>query len=140
MPERPRRADGGQLTQSVASADGTAGPQTVSIELTKAQVDQVIRSASGDGAHVSTMLHGLAGVREAMVSLGELESQHRSRSLLAGLLMLASFPDDGSYLGNAEVARLLGMNPSTSHRYLSTLVEVGLLERHPSTRRYRLAP
>jgi hypothetical protein len=140
MPESPRRGNGGQLSQSVASAEDTAVPQAVSIELSKAQVAQVMRSASGEGAHVSAMLYGLAGVREAMVSLSDPESHRLSRSLLAGLLTFASFPDDGSYLGNAEVARLLGMNPSTTHRYVSTLVEVGLLERHPSTRRYRLAP
>jgi DNA-binding IclR family transcriptional regulator len=52
--------------------------------------------------------------------------------------MLASFPSDGSYLGNAEIARMLEMNPSTTHRYVSTLVAVGLLERDPATRRYRL--
>lgn len=140
MPESPRRGDEGQLSQAVVSAKDTAASETVSIELSKAQVDQVMRSASGDSARVSTMLHGLAGVRETMVSLSELESHRLSSSLLAGLLMLASFPDAESYLGNADLARLLGMNPSTTHRYASTLVEVGLLERHPSTRRYRLAP
>jgi AraC-like DNA-binding protein len=126
--------------QSVASAEDTAVPQAVSIELSKVQVARVMRSASGEGAHVSAMLHGLADVREAMASLSDLKSHRLSRSLLAGLLMFASFPDDGSYLRIADVARLLGMSPSTTHRYVSTLVEVGLLERHPGTRRYRLAP
>ncbi len=76
-----------------------------------------------------------------MVAAG-LERMHDPRlshSLLAGLLMLASFPADGSYLANAELARSLGMNPSTAHRYVSTLVAVGLLEQDADTRRYRLA-
>jgi DNA-binding IclR family transcriptional regulator len=30
------------------------------------------------------------------------------------------------------------MSPSTTHRYASTLVEMGLLERCPKTRKYRL--
>ena len=30
------------------------------------------------------------------------------------------------------------MSPSTAHRYALTLVEVGLLERCPRTRKYRL--
>ncbi len=32
------------------------------------------------------------------------------------------------------------MNESTSHRYISTLVAVGLLERNPGTRHYRQMP
>jgi DNA-binding MarR family transcriptional regulator len=112
----------------------------VSIVLSKVQVDQVMRRASGENGHLSAMFYGLVEGREAMMaSLYDVESHHLSRSLLAGLLLLSSFPEDGEYLGNAEVARLLGMNASTAHRYISTLVEVGLLERDPSTRRYRLA-
>jgi DNA-binding IclR family transcriptional regulator len=30
------------------------------------------------------------------------------------------------------------MSPSTAHRYAFTLVELGLLERSPTTRKYRL--
>lgn len=114
--------------------------QPVSIVLSKVQVDRVMRRASGENGHLSAMLYGLVKAREAMMaSLDDVGNRHLSRSLLAGLLLLSSFPEDGEYLGNAEVARLLGMNASTAHRYISTLVEVGLLERDPSTRRYRLA-
>jgi DNA-binding MarR family transcriptional regulator len=108
------------------------------LELSAAQVDRVIRSAS-EGSSMSLLLSGLRDVREILDrEPSQMEDNRLSRSLLAGLLMLASFPTDGSYLGNAEIARLLDMNPSTTHRYVSTLVAVGLLERDPSTRRYRL--
>jgi DNA-binding MarR family transcriptional regulator len=108
------------------------------IELSPAQVDRVIRSAA-DGGSIAILLSGLTDVREVLArEPRQLEDSRLSRSLLAGLLMLASFPTDGSYLGNAEIARMLDMNPSTTHRYVSTLVAVGLLERDPSTRRYRL--
>ena len=40
--------------------------------------------------------------------------------------------------GIVELANDLGMSPSTAHRYAHTLVEVGLLERCPKTRKYRL--
>jgi DNA-binding IclR family transcriptional regulator len=30
------------------------------------------------------------------------------------------------------------MSPSTTHRYMTTLLAVGLLEQEPRTRRYRL--
>jgi len=113
-------------------------PDSVSIELSPAQVDRVIRGAA-EGGSISLLLSGLRDVREVLErEPSQLEDNRLSRSLLAGLLMLASFPSDGSYLGNAEIARMLDMNPSTTHRYVSTLVAVGLLERDPGTRRYRL--
>jgi DNA-binding IclR family transcriptional regulator len=62
-----------------------------------------------------------------------------SRSLLSGLLVLSCFPDDGGYIGIGELARMLDMNTSTTHRYVTTLLAVGLLERDPTSRRYRIA-
>lgn len=69
----------------------------------------------------------------------QMEDRRLSRSLLSGLLVLSCFPADGGYLGIAELARMLDMNTSTTHRYVTTLLAVGLLERDPATRRYRLA-
>lgn len=118
------------------SAGGSA--EKIVIELSPAQVDRVVRGAAESG-NMSVLLSGLDDVREVLArEPRQLEDSRLSRSLLAGLLMLASFPTDGSYLGNAEIARMLDMNPSTTHRYVSTLVAVGLLERDPATRRYRL--
>ncbi|HLL92042.1 MAG TPA: helix-turn-helix domain-containing protein [Solirubrobacteraceae bacterium] len=114
------------------------GPDKVLIELSRAQVDRIVRNAA-DGGNMSVLLSGLKDIHAVLArEPRQLEDSRLSRSLLAGLLMLASFPSDGSYLGNAEIARLLDMNPSTTHRYVSTLVAVGLLERDPATRRYRL--
>jgi DNA-binding MarR family transcriptional regulator len=110
----------------------------VTLELSPAQVDHVVRGAA-DGGNMSVLLAGLKDVREVLFQEPrQMEDSRLSRSLLAGLLMLACFPSDGAYLGNAEIARMLDMNPSTTHRYVSTLVAVGLLERDPATRRYRL--
>jgi Mn-dependent DtxR family transcriptional regulator len=89
---------------------------------------------------MSALLSGVAGVRGALETRpAQLENSRLSRSLLAGLLMLVAFPADGSYLRCSQIARMLEMNPSTVHRYVSTLFAVGLLEREPRTRRYRLA-
>ena len=121
-----------------SSSSSMEDPEKITIELSPAQVDRVVRGAA-DGGNISVLLSGLKDVREVLArEPKQLEDSRLSRSLLAGLLMLASFPTDGSYLGNAEIARMLDMNPSTTHRYVSTLVAVGLLERDPSTRRYRL--
>jgi DNA-binding MarR family transcriptional regulator len=112
--------------------------ETLAIELSRAQVDQVLRAASGRRS-MSALFSGLLASPERLAeTLAEFDDKRLSRSLLAGLLVLAAFPDDGGHLGIGEVARLLGMNPSTAHRYITTLVEVGMLERDPGTRRYRL--
>jgi hypothetical protein len=111
----------------------------VSIELSAAQVAEVVRAAC-DGGGVSVLFSGLGDVRAVLADgCEQLEDPRLSHSLLAGLLMLVSFPKDGGYVANAELARVLGMNPSTAHRYVSTLVAVGLVEQDPDTRRYRLA-
>lgn len=87
------------------------------------------------------LLGGLSGSREAIAAActGPDCDRRLSSSLLFGLLVLAVFPLDGGFLSNSEVARELGMNQSTAHRYISTLVEVGLLERDPGSRHYRRA-
>jgi hypothetical protein len=61
-----------------------------------------------------------------------------SRSLVRGLSLLTGFGPDGAERGIVELAGDLGMSPSTAHRYALTLVELGLLERCPRTRKYRL--
>jgi hypothetical protein len=61
-----------------------------------------------------------------------------SRSLLRGLSLLTCFGNEGSARGIVEIAHDAGMSPSTAHRYASTLVELGLLERDPKSRKYQL--
>jgi hypothetical protein len=126
---------------SRASAADARSQRTegIVVELSPSQVDRVVRAAS-EGGSMSVLLSGLESVRDAIEAQpAQFNDSRLSSSLLAGLMLLASFPTDGSYLGNAQLARLLGMNVSTVHRYLQTLVAVGLVERDPTTRRYRLA-
>src|SRR5580700_6935274 len=118
----------------------------ITIELSKSQVDKVVRAA-GQGGTMSVLLTALKDPSWTLaldsgesVAPARMEDRRLSRSLLAGLLVLSCFPADGEYLGIAELARLLGMNTSTTHRYVTTLLAVGLLERDSATRRYRLAP
>jgi hypothetical protein len=111
----------------------------VLLELTAAQVGQVLHHASSSGS-LSLLLSGLPKIERILQEAPwRLEDERYSRSLLLGLLILAVFPVDRSYAGNVDIARALDINISTTHRYLSTLVSVGLLERHPTTRKYRLA-
>jgi predicted transcriptional regulator len=111
---------------------------SVTIELSSAQVDQVISSAATDSSGVRSVLFGLNGARSSIdVEFSSLQDKRLSRSLLAGLLVLAAFPADRSFIGNKEIAEQLGMTMTTAHRYVSTLLAVGLIERDPNSRKYR---
>jgi IclR family pca regulon transcriptional regulator len=61
-----------------------------------------------------------------------------SHSLQRGLAILAEFTPERPVLGIAEIAGALGMSRATTHRYVTTLVAEGYLEREES-RKYRLA-
>jgi hypothetical protein len=104
---------------------------SISITLTPAQVDEVVRAASQSRVpSLSTVIAGYMPIDSGDPRL--------SRSLLRGLSLLTCFGPDGAARGIVELARDVGMSPSTAHRYASTLVEVGLLEREPKSRKYRL--
>ncbi len=109
----------------------------ITIELTRTQVDQVLRRRA-QGGGVSGILHGLGDGRLTARYPALSDSPRLSQSLLLGLLVLACFPTDGEALAVTEVAGRLELSPSTTHRYMSTLLAVGLLEQDPRSRRYRI--
>ena len=127
------------------STDGGPDEERVVLELSRAQVAEVMRTANASGAP-STLLSGLHGPGapetadvEDLMQLAEAEERRLSRSLLSGLLVLACFPLDGSTVGIAQLARQFKMSPSATHRYVSTLLAAGLVERDGEKRQYRLA-
>ena len=125
---------------------------SISITLSPAQVDEVVRAASTSRAPgisellVDALTGRVAtgrGARSGSASFGgpasiDAVDPRFSRSLLRGLLILTCFDPGGEERGIVELADELGMSPSTTHRYALTLVELGLLERCPDTRKYRL--
>ncbi|MGA2454159.1 MAG: helix-turn-helix domain-containing protein [Solirubrobacteraceae bacterium] len=130
---------------------------SITITLSPAQVDEVVRAAADSSApSVSTLIgsalraplqsEDLAGSASSAAHDGRASNGYAledadprmSRSLLRGLSLLTRFGADGAARGIVELARELDMSPSTAHRYASTLVELGLLERCPKTRKYRL--
>jgi hypothetical protein len=142
--------------------------ESISITLSPAQVDQVVRAAAQGStpsfsALISTTLNTrrLEAEREAVrpsegaATGGAMDEQvdgnasgkgyfptyedaRLSRSLLRGLSVLTCFGPHNEERGIIELADLLGMSPSTTHRYVATLVELGLLERCTRSRKYRL--
>jgi hypothetical protein len=132
-------------TEQQSGVGSQASGQMVRLELTNAQVEDVIRaSTQAQGPSLSLLLSGL--VTEQTISEGsledrytaELESGRLSHSLFRGLLVLALFISGHEGRGVVEVARQLGLSPSTTHRYMTTLVAFGLLVQDPGTRKYRL--
>ncbi len=141
-------------------------PEAITITLSPTQVDDIVRAASrGRAPSISTLIADslaapvagngdgssrsrragngkVAAVRGSPPARGYMPSEttdaRLSRSLLRGLSLLTGFGPDGQERGIVELARDLGMSPSTAHRYALTLVELGLLERCPRTRKYRL--
>jgi DNA-binding IclR family transcriptional regulator len=61
-----------------------------------------------------------------------------SRSLEYGIAILESFSRESQTLGIAEMADIVGISRSTTHRYAITLVALGYLEQD-SKRKYRLS-
>jgi IclR helix-turn-helix domain len=133
-------------------------PPPISITLSPVQVDEVVRAASSNRApSLSTLIAGALGAPLPAASGGPHNGDARdgsggpagylpsdttdprlSRSLLRGLSILTRFGPQGEARGIVELAGDLGMSPSTAHRYAQTLIELGLLERCPKSRKYRL--
>ncbi len=138
-----------QSRQSRQSRRASAEPSAISIKLSPVQVDEVVRAASESRAPSIVALisgaltapqNGKKPVRSPLSEHMPMETVNRrlSRSLLRGLSILTCFASDGSSRGIVEIAKELSMSPSTTHRYALTLVELGLLERCPESRKYRL--
>lgn len=136
-----RRAVAGQGKRNVGGETRVAAQEgIVMLTLSPAQVEQVLRSATADSQAGDTGVLStdqLSGARERRYR-ALLDDRRLSRSLLAGLLVLTCFPPGGE-MGIADLARRLDMRTSTIHRYVSTLLAAGLLERDPVSRQYRLA-
>jgi IclR helix-turn-helix domain len=119
------------------------GDSEISITLTAAQVERVLRRGTAEASMIvalaGVLVEGVDEVRVAAVMSDPVfEDPRISQGLVLGLLVLASLPVDGSELGVKRVAALMGVAPSTAHRYLRTLTAVGLVEQNPRTRAYHL--
>jgi IclR family pca regulon transcriptional regulator len=62
-----------------------------------------------------------------------------SSSLQRGVGLLLEFSEERQLLGISELAELTGLSRPTTHRYASTLVQLGYLEQEGPARKYRLA-
>jgi len=65
-----------------------------------------------------------------------------SQSLERGLMILSTFTsaDAAPVLGIADLARAVGLNRSTTYRYVATLAKLGYVQQDPESRKYSLGP
>jgi IclR helix-turn-helix domain len=113
------------------------------IELTPSQILRVCQRAAGSEPEPGPRGGLAVDARRLCDLLDEVARNPRprfSKSLVSGLYVLASLPDDGEPVGIVELAEVLEMSNSTLHRYLHTLIVAELVQRDAATRKYSLAP
>lgn len=66
-----------------------------------------------------------------------LSTSYFSKSLEKGLKILALFNRDTPALSQTDIARIIGLNMTSTYRYINTLVEMGYLEKDESTKLVR---
>ncbi len=60
------------------------------------------------------------------------------QTVVKALATLRLFTLEREWLGVREIARLLDINSATVHNILRTLMDTGLIEQHPESKKYRL--
>jgi hypothetical protein len=117
-----------------------SGISDISIALNKGQVAHVVGMAAREDG-LATLQVALthrsfaASLQPLIDDLGEV-----SRIVVRALLVLTSFPADGTKREVTAVAKRLGLSISATHRYAATWVAVGLLERDGDSRQYGRVP
>jgi IclR family pca regulon transcriptional regulator len=81
---------------------------------------------------------GVAASESGVARIRQRPDPRLSRSLEYGVAILETFSGTRQTLGIADIAELVGISRSTTHRYAMTLVALGQLEQD-SKRKYRLA-
>src|SRR5687768_4009386 len=74
---------------------------------------------------------GMASSGTTVLTMSVAESSARSSSVRNAARLLKQFSRSERELGPTQLARRLGLAPSTVHRLVSTLADEGLLERGP---------
>ncbi|HEX3392682.1 MAG TPA: IclR family transcriptional regulator C-terminal domain-containing protein [Solirubrobacteraceae bacterium] len=80
-----------------------------------------------------------ATVKPSKPQIEDAADPRRSRSLEYGTAIMQCYSGEHLALGIADLAEVIGISRSTTHRYAMTLVALGYLEQD-SKRKYRLSP
>ncbi|HEX4114881.1 MAG TPA: IclR family transcriptional regulator [Solirubrobacteraceae bacterium] len=138
-----RKRGGGKAGADVSTTNKSAGADTFAGKA-RAQASAG-KSAGAAGAKATTRKAAKkstaanASAKESSEPRIRPDADPRlSRSLEYGVAILESFSGGRQTLGIADIADIVGVSRSTTHRYAMTLVALGYLEQD-SRRKYRLA-
>ncbi len=120
---RPRKRAGGK-----AAADASAGRGRATGKSVRAKASADKKSTAADAL----------AEKSGELRIRPDADPRLSRSLEYGVAMLEAFSGGRQTLGIADIADIVGVSRSTTHRYAMTLVALGYLEQN-SKRKYRLA-
>lgn len=143
MVSAKRRSRAGRSTPVArggrAALRGSGG---IAVVLTRAQVDGVLREAA-DTAGVQGFLFARSvkagDAARAVLTGPEMVDPGISHSALMFLVVVAYIFRAGGPCRVIDVAAALGLSPSTTHRYVRTAVQAGLLEQDERSRAYQIA-
>ncbi len=123
---RPRKRAGGK-----AAADASAGKGRAKVSTGKSARAKALAGKKSTAADALAEKSGEPRIKPDA-------DPRLSRSLEYGVAILESFSGGRQTLGIADIADVVGVSRSTTHRYAMTLVALGYLEQN-SKRKYRLA-
>jgi DNA-binding transcriptional ArsR family regulator len=119
--------------------------QRLRITLTESQEQALLRQLAGQDESRDWLLDRVADVERLRAAAADAwrtrsaaGEQPLSLSLLRGLGVLNALQPAGTERGISDLAKALKLSPSTTHRYVTTLEEIGLVERTGRNRKYRL--
>lgn len=75
-----------------------------------------------------------------MIKMQVNEPYPGTQAVLRAIALLKAFSDEQPQLGLAELARMVGLNKTTTYRLLTALESQGLIARNPGSDSYRLGP
>jgi IclR helix-turn-helix domain len=129
----------GQLENPVeiAVAPLGRGSREVNLRLTPDRVIQICADAGLLGASDPLLDEQHAAKLDKLLDQTKnVPGTTMNRSFIRGLVVLSMLPRDGSGVGVVRLAEMLGIAPSTVHRYLTTFVALGLARQGEQTREY----
>jgi hypothetical protein len=128
-------------TSECTARGGASAAEQLKVVLSPAQVKHVLRSVETRGGASHGFLLAPTGPLKRLKSRAQdddlLDDLGVSRSLLRALMILRFLFTEASDQQVYDISTGVGLSHSTTHRYLATLKQVGLVEQSKS-RKYRL--